>query len=89
MSLTKTEKQKVVGDFQRKKGDTGSPEVQIALLTNEIEQLSGHIKSHPKDLHCRVGLMKCVSSRRSLLDYLKRTAPETYRDMLARLGLRR
>jgi small subunit ribosomal protein S15 len=74
---------------QRAKGDTGSPEVQVALLTNRINELTAHFKLHVKDHHGRRGLLRMVSKRRSLLDYLKRTKLETYRSLIDKLGLRK
>ncbi len=88
MISTETKKQ-VVSDFQRQDGDTGSPEVQIALLTRRISELSEHFKDHSKDHHSRRGLLKIVSQRRRLLDYLKRDDVERYAALLGRLGLRR
>jgi small subunit ribosomal protein S15 len=89
MSLNTEAKQKVVTDFQRSTGDTGSPEVQVALLSARIDQLSGHFKAHAHDHHSRQGLLRMVSQRRKLLDYLKKKNQERYRDLISRLGLRR
>ncbi|ALP53040.1 30S ribosomal protein S15 [Candidatus Tenderia electrophaga] len=89
MSLNAEAKQKVVNDFQRSEGDTGSPEVQVALLSARINQLSGHFKEHSHDHHSRQGLLKMVSQRRKLLDYLKKKDLNRYRDLISRLGLRR
>ena len=89
MAVTTADKARVVETFQRAKGDTGSPEVQIALLTERINSLTGHFKTNVKDFHSRRGLLKMVSSRRSLLDYLKRTNIEAYRSVIDRLGLRK
>jgi small subunit ribosomal protein S15 len=89
MSLNAEAKQKVVGDFQRTTGDTGSPEVQVALLSARIDQLSEHFKKHSHDHHSRQGLLKMVSQRRKLLDYLKGKDQDRYRDLITRLGLRR
>ncbi len=75
--------------YQRAKGDTGSPEVQVALLTHRINELTAHFKIHVKDHHGRRGLLRMVSKRRSLLDYLKRTKLETYRALIDKLGLRK
>jgi len=83
------EKAKVVGDFQRARGDTGSPEVQIALLTARINGLTGHFKTHVKDHHSRRGLLRMVSQRRKMLDYLKRKNVDRYRALIERLGLRK
>jgi small subunit ribosomal protein S15 len=89
MAFTTADKAKVVADFQRAKGDTGSSEVQIALLTNRINDLTGHFKEHVKDHHSRRGLLRMVSQRRKLLDYLKRTNVDSYRTLIERLGLRK
>jgi len=89
MSLNVEAKQKVVSDFQRTDGDTGSPEVQVALLSARIDQLSGHFKEHAHDHHSRQGLLRMVSQRRKLLDYLKKKDLNRYRDLISRLGLRR
>jgi small subunit ribosomal protein S15 len=82
-------KKEVISEFQRQEGDTGSPEVQVALLTRRISELSEHFKDHSKDHHSRRGLLKIVSQRRRLLDYLKRDDVERYAALLGRLGLRR
>ncbi len=79
----------VVSEYARAKGDTGSPEVQVALLTNRINELTSHFKKHVKDHHGRRGLLRMVSKRRSLLDYLKRTKLDTYRSLIDKLGLRK
>ncbi|MBC7623290.1 MAG: 30S ribosomal protein S15 [Aeromicrobium sp.] len=79
----------VIAQHGRTKGDTGSPEVQVALLTNRINELTEHFKKHVKDHHGRRGLLRMVSKRRSLLDYLKRTKLETYRSLIDKLGLRK
>jgi small subunit ribosomal protein S15 len=89
MAITAADKAKVVTDFQRAKNDTGSPEVQVALLTNRINELTSHFKTHAKDHHSRRGLLRMVSRRRKLLDYLKSTAPESYRGLIDKLGLRK
>ena len=81
--------QEVIAKYQRAKGDTGSPEVQVALLTNRINELTDHFKAHVKDHHGRRGLLRMVSKRRSLLDYLKRTKLDTYRTLIDQLGLRK
>lgn len=78
-----------MADYQRAPGDTGSPEVQVALLTARINDLTGHFKAHVKDHHSRRGLLKMVSQRRKMLDYLKRTDIESYRVLIERLGLRK
>ncbi len=82
-------KEKIVGDYRTHEGDTGSPQVQVALLTTRINQLTEHFKTHKKDNHSRRGLLKMVSQRRSLLDYLKRRDIEQYHELIGRLGLRR
>jgi small subunit ribosomal protein S15 len=89
MAVTVQQKAKVVADYQRKQGDTGSPEVQIALLTARIVDLTGHFKSHVKDHHSRRGLLRMVSKRRKLLDYLKRSDTDQYKAIIDRLGLRK
>ncbi|BDB96251.1 30S ribosomal protein S15 [Candidatus Hydrogenosomobacter endosymbioticus] len=89
MSISKEKKQEIMKAFQRKQGDTGSPEVQIAVLTAQINNISEHIKLNQKDFHCRRGLLKQVSRRRSLLDYLKKQNPESYQNVIKSLGLRR
>ena len=89
MALDIASKSKIVSDFQRAQGDTGSPEVQIALLTARINGLAPHFKEHGKDRHSRRGLLKMVSQRRKLLDYLKGRNAESYRNLIERLGLRK
>ncbi|MCX7962428.1 MAG: 30S ribosomal protein S15 [Burkholderiales bacterium] len=89
MALQVAQKQRIVKQFQRSANDTGSPEVQIALLTERINSLGEHFKTHAKDLHSRRGLLKLVSQRRKLLDYLKRKDAEKYRSVIDRLGLRK
>ncbi|MBX3663730.1 MAG: 30S ribosomal protein S15 [Burkholderiales bacterium] len=89
MAVTTAQKAQVLQDFQRAKGDTGSPEVQVALLTARITDLTEHFKAHAKDHHSRRGLLRMVSKRRKLLDYLKRTKAEQYKALIERLGLRR
>ena len=89
MAISTADKAKIVTDFQRAQGDTGSPEVQIALLTARINDLTGHFKEHTKDHHSRRGLLKMVSQRRTLLDYLKRKNADSYRALIERLGLRK
>lgn len=89
MAVTTAEKAKIVELHQRKTGDTGSPEVQIALLTSRINGLTDHFKAHVKDHHSRRGLLKMVSQRRKMLDYLKRTDTENYRKLIEQLGLRK
>jgi small subunit ribosomal protein S15 len=89
MAVTTEDKARIVSEHQRAKGDTGSPEVQIALLTQRINMLAEHFKSHVKDFHSRRGLLRMVSQRRSLLDYLKRSNNEKYRSLIEQLGLRK
>lgn len=83
------EKNEIVAKFQRAEGDTGSPEVQVALLTARINHLTGHFKEHKKDNHSRRGLLRMVSRRRKLLDYLKRTDVNAYRTLIDALNLRK
>jgi len=87
--LDRESKEKIVGDYRQKDGDTGSPQVQVALLTARINQLTEHFKTHKKDNHSLRGLLKMVSQRRSMLDYLKRKDIEQYHALIGRLGLRR
>jgi len=89
MAVTTADKARIVDTYARKKGDTGSPEVQIAINTERINMLTEHFKAHSKDHHSRRGLLRLVSQRRSLLDYLKRTNVEAYRSLIERLGLRK
>lgn len=89
MSLTKQETASIIADYQTKEGDTGSPEVQVALLTHNINKLQGHFSSHKKDHHSRRGLLRMVSQRRKLLDYLKSNSVARYQDLIKRLELRR
>ncbi len=89
MPVTTDKKAQVVRDYQRAAGDTGSPEVQVALLTTRINDLTGHFKVHVKDHHSRRGLLRMVNRRRKLLDYLKRSSDEAYRKLIERLGLRK
>lgn len=89
MSLTTEAKQQIIKDFQQGSSDTGSPEVQVALLSARIDELSDHFKQHIHDHHSRQGLLKMVSSRRKLLDYLKKKDVERYRTLIGRLGLRK
>ena len=88
MPVANIDKAKIVADYQRSASDTGSPEVQIALLTARILELTEHFKAHAKDHHSRRGLLRMVSRRRKLLDYLKGKNPESYKALIARLGLR-
>lgn len=89
MPVTTDQKAQVVRDYQRATGDTGSPEVQVALLTARINGLTGHFKAHVKDHHSRRGLLRMVNRRRKLLDYLKRRSVDSYRSLIERLGLRK
>ncbi len=89
MALTKEEKQLIVETYRRKDGDTGSPEIQIALLTKEINDLNGHLKTHKHDFHSRRGLMQKVGHRRNLMKYLAKTDVERYQTLIKKLGLRR
>lgn len=87
--LTKEKKQEIIKEYATKEGDTGSPEVQVAILTYRINDLNGHLKEHSKDYHSRRGLLKMVGQRRNLLKYLKDADIERYRALIARLGLRK
>jgi small subunit ribosomal protein S15 len=89
MTLTKDDKTKIIGEYARSEGDTGSAEVQVAVLTNRIAELTEHLKTHKQDHHSRRGLLKMVGRRRRLLEYLKGNDIDRYRDLIARLGLRR
>lgn len=89
MSITAERKAELMTEYATKKGDTGSPEVQVAILTERISNLTDHFKDHKKDNHSRRGLLKMVSSRRSLLDYLKKKDEERYKKLIASLGIRR
>ena len=89
MSTSKEKKQEIIAQHRLHESDTGSPEVQIALLTERINHLTGHLKNHKKDFHSRRGLLKMVGQRRRLLDYLMKTDIESYRQLIAELGLRR
>ena len=89
MSITAERKAELIKEFATKEGDTGSADVQVAILTERISNLTEHFKSHGKDNHSRRGLLKLVSQRRSLLDYLKKTDQGRYQDLIKRLGLRR
>jgi len=89
MSITPERKQELINEFARGDGDTGSPEVQVAILTERIRNLTEHFQKHHKDNHSRRGLLKLVSQRRKLLDYLKRKDEARYQDIIAKLGLRR
>src|SRR4030065_1524108 len=89
MATSGTQKAQIVKEYQRKQSDTGSPEVQVALLSARINGLTEHFKAHVKDHHSRRGLLRMVSQRRKLLDYLKRSDVEKYRALIDRLGLRK
>ncbi len=89
MSITAEKKQEVIKEYATKKDDTGSPEVQVAILTNRINELSEHMKTHKKDFHSRHGLLAMVAKRRKLLDYLNRKDAERYAKLIESLGLRR
>jgi small subunit ribosomal protein S15 len=89
MAITKERKQELIGDFRRADNDTGSPEIQIAILTNRIGELTGHLQTHKKDYASRRGLLMMVSRRRRLLDYLKRVSPQRYLDIIRRLDIRK
>ena len=89
MSITAEKKQEVIEEYATKKGDTGSPEVQVAILTNRINTLSEHMQSNKKDFHSRRGLLAMVAKRRKLLDYLKGKDEGRYQDLIKRLGIRR
>lgn len=89
MSVVVKEKQSIIKEFGRKDGDTGSPEVQVAILTERIQSVTGHLGTHKKDYHSRRGLVHMVNKRRKLLDYLKRREEGRYKALIGRLGLRR
>jgi small subunit ribosomal protein S15 len=89
MPLSAEQKQQIVSEYQLSSSDTGSPEVQIALLTARIKHLTGHFHDHKKDHHSRKGLIRLVNQRRSLLDYVRNKDVQRYRDIVQRLGLRR
>ena len=89
MALTSEQKQQIVTGHRRGGNDTGSPEVQVALLSARIEELSKHFKAHAHDNHSRQGLLRMVNRRRKLLDYLRSNETERYRDLISRLGLRK
>jgi small subunit ribosomal protein S15 len=89
MGVTTADKAKIIESHRRRAGDTGSPQVQIALLTARINGLTDHFKTHVKDHHSRRGLLKMVSQRRKMLDYLKRTDADNYRALIEQLGLRK
>lgn len=89
MAFTVDKKAKVQGDYKTHPADTGSPEVQVALLSAHIDDLSSHFQAHPKDHHSRIGLLKMINKRRQMLDYLKNTSSERYTKLVERLGLRK
>jgi small subunit ribosomal protein S15 len=89
MSVTAERKQEIITDNARAKGDTGSPEVQVAILTERINNLTQHFKAHAKDNHSRRGLLMMVNKRRSLLDYIRKEDQERYTALIAKLGLRK
>ena len=87
--ITKEKKTAIINEYARKLGDTGSPEVQIAIVTARIQELTEHLKVNQKDHHSRRGLLKMVGKRRGLLDYLKKTDLEGYRELIVKLGIRK
>ena len=87
--MTQAEKQAIIKEYATHEGDTGSPEVQVAVLTTRINELTEHLKVHKKDHHSRRGLLKMVGKRRALLEYLKKNDVEGYRELIARLGIRK
>ena len=87
--IAKEKKQAIIAEYGRSEGDTGSPEVQVAILTARINELTDHFKANPKDHHSRRGLLKMVGQRRNLLNYLKEKDLERYRTLISRLGLRK
>ena len=89
MSITKERKQKLIGDYRRGDSDTGSPEIQIAILTTRVGELTEHLRTHSKDFASRRGLLMMVSRRRGLLDYLKKVDPERYLAIIRRLDIRK
>ena len=89
MTITKERKQEVIGQFRKSDGDTGSPEVQIAILTNRINGLTEHMRQHKKDYSTRRGLLALVSRRRRLLDYVRSREPQRYLDIIGKLGIRK
>jgi small subunit ribosomal protein S15 len=89
MSITAERRTALIGEYATKSGDTGSPEVQVALLSERINNLTEHFKAHGKDHHSRRGLLKMVQTRRSLLDYVKRIDENRYKTLIERLGIRR
>ena len=89
MTITRERKTELIGEFRRSEEDTGSPEVQIAILTSRINGLTEHLRAHKKDFACRRGLLMLVSRRRRLLDYLKKVDPQRYLDIIRRLEIRK
>ena len=89
MTITKERKQELIGGFRRKQDDTGSPEVQVAILTTRVNGLTEHLREHKKDYACRRGLLMLVSRRRRLLDYLKKIDPRRYLELIRRLEIRK
>jgi len=89
MSITNEKKAEIIKEYEQKEGDTGSPEVQVAILTTRILNLTEHLKTHKKDFHSRRGLLIMVGQRRRLLDYLQSRSEARYSDLISRLGLRR
>jgi small subunit ribosomal protein S15 len=89
MTITRERKTELIGEFQKSDDDTGSPEVQVAILTSRINGLTGHLRTHKKDHACRRGLLMLVSRRRRLLDYLKKVDPQRYLDTIRRLEIRK
>ena len=87
--ISKEKKTQIIAEYGRKEGDTGSPEVQVAVLTARIQELTDHLKENPKDHHSRRGMLKMVGQRRGLLDYLKKSDLEGYRALIEKLGLRK
>ena len=87
--ISKEKKTEIINEYGRKPGDTGSPEVQIAVLTERIAELTAHLRANPKDHHSRRGLLKMVGKRRGLLEYLKKNDIEGYRTLIAKLGIRK
>lgn len=89
MTITRERKQELIGEYRQSDDDTGSPEVQIAILTSRINGLTEHLRTHKKDFACRRGLLRQVSRRRRLLDYLKKVDPQRYLDIIGRLDIRK
>lgn len=87
--ITKEKKKQIIKDYALNENDTGSPEVQVAIITHKINQLAIHLKNHPKDFHSRRGMMQMVGKRRNLLNYIKKQDIERYRELVSRLGLRK